>query len=190
VGWNRGRGSRAIRCCPLPAPCSLLASRASPTSCTMSSISGGGGSSGGGSQSSFFEEVRSSDVVALQRELSEASATRDAVAHREAVKRVIAYMTLGVDVAPLITPMIMAANTTDLVQKKLVYQFLCFYSDRYPPQTMMCINTLLKDMADTNPMVRGLALRALCSLRVPSLLEYILPPLLRVWTPLIACLLD
>ena len=43
---------------------------------------------------------------------------------------------------------------------------------------LMCVNTYKRDRAD-DPMVRGLALRNLCSLRLPILLEYI-QPLLQV----------
>jgi AP-4 complex subunit beta-1 len=41
----------------------------------------------------------------------------------------------------------------------------------------MAINTLQKDCADEDPMVRGLALRSLCSLRLPNIIEYALLPL-------------
>jgi vesicle coat complex subunit len=46
---------------------------------------------------------------------------------------------------------------------------------------LLAINTLLKDCRDDDPTIRGLALRSLCALRVPNLLEYLvrtsLPPL-------------
>jgi hypothetical protein len=42
---------------------------------------------------------------------------------------------------------------------------------------LLAINTLLKDCRDDDPTIRGLALRSLCALRVPNLLEY----LVRAW---------
>jgi hypothetical protein len=35
----------------------------------------------------------------------------------------------------------------------------------------MAVNTLQKSCRDVNPMVRGLALRSMCTLRVPNLVE-------------------
>jgi len=84
-------------------------------------------------------------------------------------------MTLGIDVSALFRDMIMATNTRDLVQKKLVYQFLCHYAPSNEELSILGVNTLLKDCRDSSPMVRGLALRSLCSLRLPSLVEYLLP---------------
>lgn len=42
-----------------------------------------------------------------------------------------------------------------------------------------CVNTLQRDCSSDDPMVRGLALRSLCSLRLPSMVEYISEPLRR-----------
>jgi len=44
---------------------------------------------------------------------------RDQQKKRDAIKKVIAYMTLGIDVSPLFSEMVMASATTDLVQKKM-----------------------------------------------------------------------
>jgi len=52
-----------------------------------------------------------------------------------------------------------------MVQKKLVYLFLCTYAETNTELALLAINTLQKDCRDENPVVRGLALRALCSLR-------------------------
>jgi AP-4 complex subunit beta-1 len=43
----------------------------------------------------------------------------------------------------------------------------------------MCTNTLQKDCGNQDPMVRGLALRALCGLNLPIMVEYIREPLRR-----------
>lgn len=52
-----------------------------------------------------------------------------------------------------------ATNTRDLVQKKLVYLYLCAYAESHPELSLLAMNTLQKDFLDDNPMVRGLALR-------------------------------
>ena len=56
-----------------------------------------------------------------------------------------------------------------------MYLFLCNYADGNPQLAMMVVNTLQKDCRDENPTVRGLALRSLTSLRIVSLVEYVVP---------------
>jgi vesicle coat complex subunit len=60
---------------------------------------------------------------------------------------------------------VQASNTKDLVLKKMVYLYLCTYAEAKADLAIMAINTLHKDVRDEDPMVRGLALRSLCSLR-------------------------
>ena len=103
---------------------------------------------------------------------------RDPKRKREVIKKVIAHMTLGIDVSPLFSQMVMSVETRDLVVKKMVYHYLCAYANAQPEMGLMCVNTLQRDCSNDDPMVRGLALRNLCSLRLPMLLEYI-QPLLR-----------
>eukprot|EP00956_Cyclotella_meneghiniana_P029794 scaffold73307_cov21-Cyclotella_meneghiniana.AAC.1 len=93
------------------------------------------------------------------------------------MKKVIAYMTLGIDVSRLFTEMMLAIETRDLVIKKMVYLFLCNYAETHPDLAQMCTNTLVKDCGNEDPMVRGLALRSLCSLRLPQMIEYTSEPL-------------
>jgi hypothetical protein len=45
------------------------------------------------------------------------------------------------------------------------------------PTDRQAINTLQKNCRDHNPMIRGLALRSMCQLRVENLVEYALQPL-------------
>lgn len=58
-----------------------------------------------------------------------------------------------------------ATNTKDLVLKKMVYLYLSTYAEQKQELALLTINTLQKDCRDDDPMVRGLALRSLCSLR-------------------------
>ncbi len=100
-------------------------------------------------------------------------------------------MTLGIDVSKLFSEMIMvikyththththsshppththtphtqAGATVDLVQKKLVYLYLTNYAESNSELALLTVNTLCKDCLDRNPMIRGLSLRAMCSLR-------------------------
>ncbi len=90
----------------------------------------------------------------------------------DVIKKVLAYTSLDIDTSGLYSEMVLAASTSDPVQKKMVYHYLCHYARSKPDLAMMCINTLQKDCRDQDPMISGLALRSLCSLRLPELSEY------------------
>ena len=49
---------------------------------------------------------------------------RDPRRKREVIKKVIAYMTLGIDVSRLFNEMVLCVETRDLVVKKMVYLYL------------------------------------------------------------------
>ncbi|XP_012880078.1 PREDICTED: AP-4 complex subunit beta-1 [Dipodomys ordii] len=87
-------------------------------------------------------------------------------------------MTQGMDMSGVFLEMVKAGATADVVQKKLVYLYMCTYAPLKPDLALLAINTLCKDCSDANPMVRGLALRGLCSLRVPGVQEYTQQPIL------------
>lgn len=108
-----------------------------------------------------------------------AAADRDQQKKRDAIKKVIAYMTLGIDVSPLFSEMIMASATTDLVQKKMVYLYLVNYAESNSELAILAVNTLQKDCRDDDPMIRGLALRSLCSLSLLNMVEYLQPAVQR-----------
>lgn len=72
---------------------------------------------------------------------------------REVVKKVIAYMTLGlkkiiiigIDVSRLFTEMCMASYTNDIIQKKMIYLYLTTYAESHPDLAIMAISTFQKD---------------------------------------------
>lgn len=87
---------------------------------------------------------------------------------REVLKRLIAYMTLGIDVSTLFPDAVMACATTDVVQKKLLSLYINNYASSNPDLALLAINAYQKDLSDVDPRIRGLALKALTSLRVPT----------------------
>lgn len=101
-----------------------------------------------------------------------------AAAKREVFKKVINYMTLGMDMSGLFPMMISCANLSadDLALKKQLYLYITHYAASTPDLALLTINQLQKDCRDQDPMVRGLALRSLCSLRIANLLEYVVQP--------------
>jgi vesicle coat complex subunit len=79
---------------------------------------------------------------------------------RELIKRVIACMTLGVDVSRLFTEMGMLSRTNDIAQKKMIYLYLVNYAESNSDLAIRAINTFLTDCLPSNPhnRIRGLAL--------------------------------
>ena len=51
---------------------------------------------------------------------------------------------------------------------QMVYHYVCYWAEVHPELAVLAINTLQKESKDSDPMVRGLALRSLCSLSVPE----------------------
>lgn len=138
-----------------------------------------GGATAGGAPvpDSYFTESKKGEVNELKNLLRNFPTERDKQRKRDIIKKVIAYMTLGIDVSRLFTDMMLAIETRDLVIKKMVYLYLCNYAPSHPDLAQMCTNTLQKDCGNEDPMVRGLALRSLCSLNLPQMVEYISEPL-------------
>lgn len=96
-------------------------------------------------------------------------------AKKDVFKKVINYMTLGMDMSGLFPMMTSCANLSsdDLVLKKMLYLYITHYAALTPDIALLGINQLHKDCHDQDPTVRGLALRSLCSLRVPNFVEYV-----------------
>ncbi|URD76701.1 hypothetical protein MUK42_35579 [Musa troglodytarum] len=96
---------------------------------------------------------------------------------RDLSKRVISYMTVGIEVSAAFSEMVMCSATSDIVLTKMCYIYVGNYARCHPDLALLTINFLQKDCHDEDPMIRGLALRSLCSLRVPNLVEYLVAPL-------------
>ncbi|XP_042387028.1 beta-adaptin-like protein A [Zingiber officinale] len=127
------------------------------------------------SQPSGKSEV--SDLKLQLRQLAGSRAPGADDSKRDLFKRVISYMTVGIDVSAAFSEMVMCSATSDIVLKKMCYLYVGNYARCHPDLALLTINFLQKDCRDVDPMIRGLALRSLCSLRVPNLVEYLVSPL-------------
>ena len=124
----------------------------------------------------FFVDNKKGEVTELKTMLKNIMNEQNQTKRRDVIKKVIAYMTLGVDVSKLFTDMVLISHTTDIVQKKMIYLYLINYVESNQEQALMAINTFCKDCkrnSNPDPKIRGLALRNLCSLRFPGAIEYI-----------------
>ncbi|GAV85160.1 Adaptin_N domain-containing protein/B2-adapt-app_C domain-containing protein [Cephalotus follicularis] len=118
-----------------------------------------------------------SDLKSQLRQLAGSRAPGVDDSKRDLFKKVISYMTIGIDVSSLFGEMVMCSVTSDIVLKKMCYLYVGNYAKVNPDMALLTINFLQRDCKDEDPMIRGLALRSLCSLRVANLVEYLVGPL-------------
>ncbi|KDQ52427.1 hypothetical protein JAAARDRAFT_40280 [Jaapia argillacea MUCL 33604] len=96
---------------------------------------------------------------------------------KDAIKRVIASMTVGKDVSGLFPDVLKNMQTDDLEQKKLVYLYLMNYAKTQPELVILAVNTFVKDSDDPNPLVRALSIRTMGMLRAEKIIDYLCDPL-------------
>lgn len=118
-----------------------------------------------------------SDLKMQLRQLAGSRAPGTDDSKRELFKKVISSMTIGIDVSSVFSEMVMCSATSDIVLKKMCYLYVGNYAKYNPDLALLTINFLQRDCKDEDPMIRGLALRSLCSLRVANLVEYLVGPL-------------
>ena len=77
-------------------------------------------------------------------ELKEELRVLDKARRKDAVKKVIAAMTVGKDVSPIFPDVVNCMQTDDLELKKLVYLYLINYAKSQPDLAIMAENTFVK----------------------------------------------
>lgn len=133
------------------------------------------GKKAGGTDAKFFTTNRKGENHELREELRSPQRDRK----RDAVKKVIANMTIGKDVSTLFTDVINCIQTDNLELKKLVYLYLINYAKSQPDLALLAVNTFVKDANDPNPLIRALAIRTMGCIRVEKITEYLCEPLSR-----------
>lgn len=63
---------------------------------------------------------------------------------KDALKKIIAAMTIGKDVSSVFAEVTSCSQTTDLEVKKLVYLYLINYAKSQPELAIMAVNTFVK----------------------------------------------
>ncbi len=119
----------------------------------------------------FFVEHKKGEVAEIMNLLKNPNIDKDPKKKKDIIKRVIAYMTLGVDVSKLFHEMVKASYINDIVTKKMVYLYIVNYAEE-SDSPFMAVSTLINDIKNDSPKVRGLALRSLCSMKFKGVYEY------------------
>jgi len=123
--------------------------------------------------SKYFTTTKKGEIFELKSELNSEKKEKK----REAVKKVIASMTVGKDVSALFPDVVNCMQTDNLELKKLVYLYLMNYAKSQPDMAIMAVNTFVKDCEDPNPLIRALAVRTMGCIRVDKITEYLCEPL-------------
>lgn len=123
--------------------------------------------------SKYFTTTKKGEMFELKAELNSDKKDRK----KEAVKKVIASMTVGKDVSALFPDVVNCMQTDNLELKKLVYLYLMNYAKSQPDMAIMAVNTFVKDCDDSNPLIRALAVRTMGCIRVDKITEYLCEPL-------------
>ncbi|CAF0817452.1 unnamed protein product [Didymodactylos carnosus] len=123
--------------------------------------------------SMYEAEAKKGEIYELKAELNSDKRDRK----KEAVKKVIASMTVGKDVSQLFPDVVNCMQTDNLELKKLVYLYLMNYAKTQPDMAILAVNTFAKDCNDPNPLIRALAVRTMGCIRVDKITEHLCEPL-------------
>jgi len=121
----------------------------------------------------FFQTTKRGEIQELKDELH----CNDKSKQKDAVKKVIANMTVGKDVSALFADVVNCIQTDNIELKKLVYLYVMNYAKAQPELAILAINTFRKDASDSNPLIRSLAVRTMGCIRLDQVTEYLLEPL-------------
>ncbi|CAG0901274.1 unnamed protein product [Darwinula stevensoni] len=94
--------------------------------------------------SKYFTTTKKGEIYELKSELNSEKKEKK----REAVKKVIASMTVGKDVSSLFPDVVNCMQTDNLELKKLVYLYLMNYAKSQPDMAIMAVNTFVKVVAN------------------------------------------
>eukprot|EP01101_Sappina_pedata_P002046 TRINITY_DN122_c0_g2_i2.p2 TRINITY_DN122_c0_g2~~TRINITY_DN122_c0_g2_i2.p2 ORF type:complete len:387 (+),score=198.40 TRINITY_DN122_c0_g2_i2:33-1163(+) len=124
--------------------------------------------------SKYFTTTKRGEIPELKEELNSPKEERK----KEALKKIIAAMTVGKDVSVLFADVVKCITTTNLELKKLIYLYIMNYAKSQPDLAILAVNTFVKDASSNpNPLIRALAVRTMGCIRVDKITEYLCQPL-------------
>ncbi|EGN98995.1 hypothetical protein SERLA73DRAFT_168569 [Serpula lacrymans var. lacrymans S7.3] len=87
----------------------------------------------------------------------------------DAMKRLIALISKGRNVSSYFPQVVKNVASQNLEIRKLVYIYLLRYAEHEPDLALLSINTFQKDLTDSSPLIRAMALRVLSGIKVPMI---------------------
>ena len=93
---------------------------------------------------------------------------------RDAMKQIIASMTIGKDVSKLFPDVVKIIRTKNIELKKLVYLYLINYAKIKPDLIFLAVAAFHSDAKEgATPLIRGLAIRTMGCIQVPEVCTYL-----------------
>ena len=93
---------------------------------------------------------------------------------KDAMKQIIASMTIGKDVSKLFPDVVKIIRTKNIELKKLVYLYLINYARIKPDLIFLAVAAFHSDAKEgETPLIRGLAIRTMGCIRVPEIVSYL-----------------
>ncbi|CRG93048.1 AP-1 complex subunit beta, putative [Plasmodium gallinaceum] len=123
----------------------------------------------------YFQTTKKGEIHELKEELHSSHKEKK----KEAIKKIIAAMTVGKDVSTLFSDVVNCMQTSNIELKKLVYLYVINYAKVQPELAILAVNTFRKDASDPNPLIRALAIRTMGCIRLEQITEYLIEPLRR-----------
>ncbi|GAW81278.1 AP-1 complex subunit beta [Plasmodium gonderi] len=123
----------------------------------------------------YFQTTKKGEIHELKEELHSSHKEKK----KEAIKKIIAAMTVGKDVSTLFSDVVNCMQTSNIELKKLVYLYVINYAKAQPELAILAVNTFRKDSSDPNPLIRALAIRTMGCIRLEQITEYLIEPLRR-----------
>jgi len=124
--------------------------------------------SGGGNV--YFQNSKNAEINELKSDLN----TMKVDSQKDAMKQIIASMTIGKDVSSLFPDVVKCMRTNNVELKKLIYLYIINYAKSKPDLTFLAINAFNIDAQDkTSPIIRALAVRTIGCIRVDKVISYL-----------------
>ena len=93
---------------------------------------------------------------------------------KDAMKQIIASMTIGKDVSKLFPDVVKIIRTKNIELKKLVYLYLINYAKIKPDLIFLAVAAFHSDAKEgATPLIRGLAIRTMGCIQVPEVVTYL-----------------
>jgi AP-1 complex subunit beta-1 len=123
-----------------------------------------------GTGSMYFTNSKNKEITELQNELDSMKVDQQ----KEAMKQIIASMTIGKDVSGLFPNVVKCMRTQNIELKKLIYLYIINYAKAKPDLTYLAVAGFQTDAMDKNSsLIRALAVRTMGCIRVNQIVSYL-----------------
>lgn len=123
----------------------------------------------------FFQTTKKGEAHELKEELDSESKEKQ----KNAIKKVIASMTVGRDVSSLFSSVTRLISTSSIDVKKLVYLYIMNNAKSQPEKSVLLAGSFVRDSQHDSPLIRGLAIRTMSAINVEKIAEFLADPLRR-----------